>query len=255
MKIVILAGGEGTRLQEETSTKPKPMVEIGGHPLLWHIMNIYASYGYNDFVVALGYKGDVIKNYFLNYHYLKNDISISLKDGRVWVHGHDMDDWTVRLVDTGLRTATGGRLRRLKQVLGNETFMMTYGDGVSNVNINELLSYHKAHNKLVTVTAVRPPARFGGMQLNQGFVEYFAEKPQTGEGWINGGFFVIEPKALDLIPDDSSPWEGIPMDELVKSGQLAAYEHPSFWQCMDTLRDMRLLESMWAEGNAPWKVW
>jgi glucose-1-phosphate cytidylyltransferase len=255
MKVVILAGGEGTRLQEETLLKPKPMVEIGGQPILWHIMKIYASYGFNEFVIALGYKGEIIKNYFLNYYYLRNDISINLKNGSVWVHEQDTDDWTVRLVDTGLRTATGGRLRRLKEILKGERFMMTYGDGVSNINLCDLLKFHQNHGKLVTVTAVRPPARFGGMDINGPLVERFAEKPQTGDGWINGGFFIIEPEALNYIPDDASSWEGNPMEALVKQGQLAAYEHYNFWQCMDTLRDMRLLDTMWAEGNAPWKVW
>ncbi len=255
MKIVILAGGMGTRLQEETSLKPKPMVEIGGQPILWHIMKTFAAYGYNEFVLALGYKGEVIKNYFLNYHFLRNNISVNLKNGSVTVHEQESDDWMVHLVDTGPRTETGGRLRRLKSLLGDETFMMTYGDGVSNINVPELIDFHHQHGKLVTVTAVRPPARFGGMKLDGELVSYFAEKPQTGEGWINGGFFVIEPQALDYIADDFTPWEGIPMETLVRQGQLVAYQHAGFWQCMDTLRDMRLLDSMWSEGHAPWKVW
>lgn len=255
MKIVILAGGMGTRLQEETSLKPKPMVEIGGQPILWHIMKTFAAYGYNEFVLALGYKGEVIKNYFLNYHFLRNNISVNLKNGNVTVHEQESDDWMVHLVDTGPRTETGGRLRRLKSLLGDETFMMTYGDGVSNINVPELIDFHHQHGKLVTVTAVRPPARFGGMKLDGELVSYFAEKPQTGEGWINGGFFVIEPQALDYIADDFTPWEGIPMETLVRQGQLVAYQHAGFWQCMDTLRDMRLLDSMWSEGHAPWKVW
>lgn len=256
MKVVILAGGMGTRLQEETSLKPKPMVEIGGQPILWHIMKIYAAYGFKEFVLALGYKSEVIKNYFLNYHFLRNNISINLKNGQITVHEQDCDDWTVHLIDTGPRTETGGRLKRLQSFLCDEPFMMTYGDGVANINIRDLLAYHQKHGKKVTMTAVRPPARFGGIDFDGGNqVTRFAEKPQTGEGWINGGFFVIDPSALDYIAGDFSSWEGIPMETLVKEGQLIAYRHSGFWQCMDTLRDMRLLESLWAEGSAPWKVW
>lgn len=255
MKTVILSGGLGTRLQEETSLKPKPMVEIGGQPMLWHIMNIYADYGYNEFVIALGYKAEVVKNYFLDYHYLRKDITVCLRSGEIQVHDGKIEDWTVHLVDTGLQTQTGGRLKRLKQYIGNQTFMMTYGDGVANIDINDLVAFHKNHGKLATVTAVRPPARFGGLDFEGDLVSQFLEKPQVGEGWINGGFFVLEPEVLDLIDGDFSAWEGEPMIHLAKEGQLVAYRHPDFWQCMDTLRDVRTLETLWSENRAPWRTW
>jgi len=255
MKVVILAGGFGTRLQEETTVKPKPMVEIGGWPILWHIMNIYAAYGYKEFIVALGYKGEVIKNYFLNYYYLRNSFSIHLGNGRLDVHNASREDWVVHLIDTGLHTQTGGRIKRLAPWIGNETFMMTYGDGVANINIRELVAFHRRHGKLATVTAVRPPARFGGLAFDGDLVARFVEKPQIGEGWINGGFFVLEPGVLDYIQGDTIAWEREPLERLAEEGQLVAYRHDGFWQCMDTLRDVRLLESLWTEDRAPWKVW
>jgi len=255
MKVVILAGGFGTRLQEETTVKPKPIVEIGGQPILWHIMNIYAAHGYKEFIVALGYKGEVIKNYFLNYYYLRNSFSIRLNNGHVDVHDSGCEDWIVHLIDTGLRTETGGRIKRLAPWIGNETFMMTYGDGVANINIRELAAFHRRNGKLATVTAVRPPARFGGLSFSGDLVARFEEKTQIGEGWINGGFFVLEPKVLDYIEGDTIAWEREPLERLAEEGQLVAYRHDGFWQCMDTLRDVRLLESLWAKGQAPWKVW
>ena len=255
MKVVILAGGFGSRLQEETTVKPKPMVEIGEHPILWHIMNIYAAHGHKEFIVALGYKGGVIKNYFLNYYYLHNNFSIHLGNGRVDVYDSGREDWVVHLIDTGLNTETGGRIKRLAPWIGNETFMMTYGDGVANINIRDLVMFHRKHGKLATVTAVRPPARFGGLSFDGDLVDRFVEKPQIGEGWINGGFFVLEPGVLDYIEGDDIIFEREPLERLAQDGQLVAYRHDDFWQCMDTLRDVRLLESLWQNGSAPWKVW
>jgi len=255
VKVTILAGGLGTRLSEETTVNPKPMVEIGEQPILWHIMNIYAAYGYREFIVALGYKGEVIKNYFLNYYYLRNSFSIRLNNGHVDVHDSGRENWTVHLIDTGLRTETGGRIKRLAPWIGDETFMMTYGDGVANINIHELVAFHRRHGKLATVTAVRPPARFGGLSFDGDLVARFVEKPQIGEGWINGGFFVLEPGVMDYIAGDETIFEREPLERLAQDGQLVAYRHDNFWQCMDTLRDVRLLESLWQDGRAPWKVW
>jgi len=255
MKVVILAGGMGTRLQEETLVRPKPMVEIGGLPILWHIMNIYAAYGHKEFYIALGYKAEFIKNYFLNYYYLVNDITVNLNSGAVEVHHSDREDWVVHLVDSGLQTQTGGRIKRMAPWVGDEPFLLTYGDGVSNVNINDSIDFHHRHGKLATVTAVRPPARFGGMDFRGDLVANFAEKPQAGEGWINGGFFVLEPKIFDYIEGDATLWELAPMEQLARDEQLVAYRHSGFWQCMDTVRDLRLLETLWSEGRAPWKVW
>lgn len=256
MKTVILAGGYGTRLQEETTLKPKPMVEIGGRPMLWHVMNIYSHHGFNEFVVALGYLGEVIKSYFLNYHYLRNSFSIHLGTGEVKLHPGNQDNWQVHLVDTGLRTLTGGRLKRLREWVGDGTFMMTYGDGVADVNIAKLLEFHRKHGKLATVTAVRPPARFGGLIFDGGDrISAFSEKPQLGEGWVNGGFFVLEPKVLDYIAGDDTIFEREPLERLAAAGELVAYRHESFWQCMDTLRDVRLLQTLWESDKAPWKTW
>ena len=255
MKVAILAGGLGTRLSEETNLKPKPMVEIGGQPILWHIMKIYASYGFNEFVVALGYKGEVIKDYFLNYRYHSRSLSVCLSSGDISIHDGSGEDWIIHLLDTGQHTQTGGRVKRVAQFIGNETFMLTYGDGVADIDVNRLLDFHNQNGKLATVTAVRPPARFGGMSFNGNLVVRFEEKPQIGEGWINGGFFVLEPGVIDYVENDSIIWEKEPMERLSADGQLAAYRHDQFWQCMDTLRDVRLLENLWQEGQAPWKVW
>jgi glucose-1-phosphate cytidylyltransferase len=255
MKVAILAGGLGSRLSEETAIKPKPMVEIGGQPILWHIMKIYAAYGLKEFVLALGYKGEVIKNYFVNYRYQVNSLVVSLADGEVVVPNSKHEDWTVHLVDTGLDTQTGGRVKRIINYVGNESLMLTYGDGVCNLNISRLLQFHRAHGKLATVTAVRPPARFGGISFNGDLVARFEEKPQIGEGWINGGFFVLEPGVADYIERDNTIFEQEPLERLAADGQLVAYRHDGFWQCMDTLRDVRLLESMWESGQALWRVW
>jgi glucose-1-phosphate cytidylyltransferase len=255
MKVVILAGGLGTRLAEETEVRPKPMVTIGGRPILWHIMKHYSQSGFKDFVVALGYKGDVIKRYFMDYVDLNGRLTLSLKDRMIERHDSHPEDWRVDLVDTGIDTATGGRLKRLRCVLADGSFMMTYGDGVSNVDVCSLLRFHRRHGRLVTLTAVRPPARFGGLEFDGTQVIRFSEKPQTGEGWINGGFFVLEPRVLDYIDDDQMPFEREPLERLVEAGQVMAYRHDAFWQCMDTLRDKRLLDSMWEKGEAPWKTW
>jgi glucose-1-phosphate cytidylyltransferase len=255
MKVAILAGGLGSRLAEETETKPKPMVEIGGQPILWHIMKSYAHHGFKEFLVALGYKGDVIKRYFLDYAKLHSNFTVNLASGDILRHNRETEDWSVHLIDTGIDTITGGRLKRLGSYLGNETFMATYGDGVSNVDLQVLLNFHRRHGKLATVTAVRPPARFGGLVFDGDRVVQFTEKPQIGEGWINGGFFVLEPAVLEYIKGDETHWELEPLERLVAEGQLMAYRHDDFWQCMDTQRDMRLLEGLWSTGNAPWKVW
>ncbi|RPH55604.1 MAG: glucose-1-phosphate cytidylyltransferase [Chloroflexi bacterium] len=255
MKVAILAGGLGTRLSEETTVKPKPMVEIGGKPILWHIMKIYASHGFREFVIALGYKGEVIKDYFLNYHHYSHNLSIQLNTGGVLTHDAKGEDWTVHLLDTGYDTQTGGRVKQVAEFIGDEPFMLTYGDGVSNVNIPALLEFHRQNGKLATLTAVRPPARFGQLVFDGNQVIRFEEKPQIGEGWINGGFFVLEPKVASYIEGNSTYWEREPLEHLSAQGQLAAYRHNEFWQCMDTMRDVHLLEKLWQEGNAPWKTW
>ncbi len=254
MKVVILCGGLGTRLSEETQVKPKPMVEIGGRPILWHIMKIYERFGYRDFLLALGYKGEVIKDYFLNYHAHQSDLTIRLKSGVVEYGALTSEDWSVGLVNTGATSMTGGRLMRLKSYLQDQgTFMLTYGDGVSNVEIDALLAFHRAHGKLATVTAVRPPARFGDLAIDFDKVERFAEKPQTGEGWINGGFFVFEPGIFDYLENDATVLEKEPLETIASEGQLMAYRHTGYWQSMDTLRDKHALEEQWASGAAPWK--
>lgn len=252
MKTVLLAGGLGTRLSEESDSKPKPMVEVGGRPILWHIMRIYAERGFKEFVVALGYRGDVIKRYFLDYYYLRNNLSIDLRTNQMQVQGSDCEDWQVHLRDTGLETMTGGRLLRLADMLRDGTFMMTYGDGVCSVDPRKLLEFHRSHGKLATITAVRPPARFGGLVFNGDLVSEFSEKPQVGEGWINGGFFVLEPKVLDYIDGDDTIFERSPLERLAADGQLVACRHEGFWQCMDTLRDVRLLNSLCDGKLPPW---
>jgi glucose-1-phosphate cytidylyltransferase len=255
--VVILCGGMGTRLREETEYKPKPMVEIGGRPVLWHIMKTYAHYGFNQFILALGYKGNQIKRYFLDYYTLGSDFSVSLEDGEVRIlnHNHgEPEPWLVHLVDTGEATLTGGRLKQLKPLVEHGTFMMTYGDGVADVNLPKLLAFHRSHHGLVTLTSVRAPARFGALAFEGDQIRHFKEKSTLTEGWINGGFFVMEPKALDYIREDVM-WEHAPMEGLAAGGQLYGYQHDGFWQCMDTVRDLRYLESLWDGGRAPWKVW
>lgn len=255
MKVVILSGGLGTRLREETEVRPKPLVEIGGRPILWHIMKTYASYGFEEFIVALGYKGEAIKEYFLNYRSHASDLTIHLGSGEVIVQFNNCEDWTVHLLDTGLNTQTGGRAKRATSLIGDEAFMLTYGDGVANIDVSALVAFHRKHGRLATVTAVRPPSRFGGFSFDGDLVSHFEEKPQIGEGWINGGFFVFEPEVLDYIEGDDTPLERAPLERLVEDRQLVAYRHDQFWQCMDTLRDVQLLESLWQSGEAPWKVW
>jgi glucose-1-phosphate cytidylyltransferase len=255
MKVVILAGGLGSRLAEETEVKPKPLVEIGGRPILWHIMKHYAHYGFKEFVIALGYKGEAIKRFFLDSYHLNGSMSIDLSSGKVEVYAAEQADWVVYLIDTGLETNTGGRVKRLEPWLSDGTFMLTYGDGVSDINVQELLRYHHAHGCIGTVTAVRPPARFGGLVFDGDLVAEFTEKPQIGEGWINGGFMVLEPAIFNYLEQDQSSLEADALEQLATERQLVAYRHSSFWQCMDTLRDKRLLEHLWQEERAPWKVW
>ena len=255
MRVIILAGGFGTRLSEETSVSPKPMLEIGGKPMLWHIMSIYASHGFKDFLVACGYKGEVIKQYFHSFLVHNSDLFINLKDGSCNVANSTVPDWQIGVVDTGLTTLTGGRLRRLKNLIGDQTFMVTYGDGLADVDIKSLVAFHRGHGKLATITAVTPIARFGSLELNGDRVAQFAEKRQTGEGWINGGFFVFEPRVLDYVDDDQTSLEGKPLENLAAESQLMAYRHRGFWHPMDTMRDKQYLESLWASGKAPWKAW
>lgn len=255
MKVVILAGGLGTRLAEETELRPKPMVEIGGQPLLWHIMKHYGHFGHKEFVVALGHKGEAIKKYFTDYLHLSGSFTVDLSAGSVQRHRHDREEWKLHLMETGLETLTGGRLKRLSAHVSDGTFMMTYGDGVSNIDLGHLLTFHRAHGKLATVSVVRPPSRFGSFEFSGDHVTKFIEKPQAGEGWISGGFFVLEPKVLDYISGDDAAWERAPMERLASESQLMAYRHDDFWQCMDTLRDKRYLESLWTSGQAPWKLW
>jgi glucose-1-phosphate cytidylyltransferase len=256
MKVVILAGGVGTRLAEETVVKPKPMVEIGNRPILWHIMMHYAHHGFNEFIIALGYKGEMIKKWLVDYFPLNNNLTVSTKTGEVSVHENGYrPDWKVHLIDTGLDTETGGRIKRLKPYIGNETFMLTYGDGVSDVDLCKLLEFHRSHGKLVTLTAVHPVARFGQLEIHDGVIAEFAEKPQTREGWINGGFMVAEPGIFDYIPGDKTDLAREPLEHLSRDGQLMAYQHTSFWQCMDTIRDKELLERLWQSSKPPWKTW
>jgi len=256
MKVVILAGGLGTRLAEETEVKPKPMVEIGGHPILWHIMRHYAHHGFKEFYVALGYRGEAIKRFFLDYYSLNGSITIDLMSGEVGRHERECEDWVVHLKNTGLETNTGGRIRRLRPQVDGSTFMVTYGDGVSNVDLTDLLRFHRSHGRIATVTAVRPPARFGGLVFDEeSMVTSFIEKPQIGEGWINGGFLIFEPEVFNYLDSDACSLEADALERLAADKQLAAYRHGGFWQCMDTLRDKLLLENLWRERSAPWKVW
>ncbi len=255
MKVAFLAGGYGTRLAEETEVRPKPMVEIGGHPILWHIMMHYHHYGFDEFVVALGYKGDYIKRWMKDFASLNGHLTVKTGTGKVTSHGANNPDWTVDLVDTGLTTLTGGRIKRLQPWVGEETFMLTWGDGVSDVDLDKLLAFHKSHGKLATMTAVRPPARYGHLEFDGDKIMSFTEKPQTSEGWINGAFFVLEPGIFDYISGDQIMWEEEPLENLAKDGQLMAYRHDSFWQCMDTLREKHLLERLWQTGSPPWKTW
>lgn len=257
MKVAILAGGVGSRLAEETVSKPKPMVEIGGKPILWHIIKHFAQAGFDDFVVALGYKGEHVKRWMVDSASLTNDLVVDMRTGGVGVQGNSTrDDWRIALVDTGQSTGTGGRIKRLGPHLGHGTFMVTWGDGVSDVNLTELLAFHRAHGKLATLTAVRPPARFGHLEIAESNeITEFSEKPQTGEGWINGAFFVLEPQVLDYVDGDPTMFEREPLERLAKDGQLMAYRHNGFWQCMDTIRDRNYLERLWQSGSAPWKDW
>ncbi|MDB4950370.1 MAG: rfbF [Gemmatimonadetes bacterium] len=255
MKTVILAGGLGSRLAEETTVRPKPMVEIGGRPILWHIMNVYAAHGFADFLVACGYKGEVIKRYFTDFHLHDSDMTVDLREGKVSVHAQRGPDWRVTLVDTGAGTQTGGRVKRMAPFIGGETFLMTYGDGVGNVDVRGAVDFHRRHGKLATIAAVRPPARFGGLEFEGDRVVHFNEKPQVGEGWINGGYMVLEPAVLDYIDGDETILEREPLERLAAEGQLMAYRHEGFWQPMDTLREKLLLEELWQSGRAPWKVW
>ncbi len=255
MKVAILAGGSGSRLAEETEVKPKPMVEVGGRPILWHIMKHYAHYGFKEFFIALGYKGEVIKRYFLDYYTLNGNLTIHLPDGKIQVHNKECEDWIVNLIDTGLNTLTGGRVKRMEPWLKDETFMVTYGDGVSDVDLSDLLHFHRSQGRVATITAVRPPARFGGLIFDGNLAAQFTEKPQIGEGWINGGFLVCEPAIFNYLEGDASSLEAHGLERLAADRQLVAYRHEGFWQCMDTLRDVRLLENLWHSGKPPWKVW
>lgn len=253
--VLILCGGQGSRLREETEIRPKPMVEIGEQPILWHIMNIYAASGFKDFVLALGYKGKLIKEYFLNFHPHTSDLTVHLATGRVNYHHNKAPDWNVTLVDTGLKTETGGRIKRLKPWVDGETFMLTYGDGVGDIDLKALLAFHKSHGRLATVTAVRPPSRFGSLALENDRVLAYKEKPQAEGGWINGGFFVLEPGIFDYISGDSMSWESEPLHKLATDGHLMVYRHEGFWAPMDTLREKHLLQELWNSDDAPWKVW
>jgi glucose-1-phosphate cytidylyltransferase len=256
VKVVILAGGLGTRLAEETDTRPKPMVEVGDQPILWHIMKHYAHYGFKEFVVALGYKGEAIKRYFLDYFSLNGSITIDLATGGVETDDRECEDWVIHLKNTGQKTLTGGRVRRLRPWLEDSTFMVTYGDGVANIDLRALLDFHRSHGRVATVTAVRPPARFGGLLFDDdSMVTQFTEKPQIGEGWINGGYLVFEPAVFDYLEGDETTLEADALERLADDKQLAAFRHEGFWQCMDTLRDKNLLESLWRGGAPPWKVW
>ena len=257
MKVVILAGGYGTRLSEETGVKPKPMVEIGDRPILWHIMKIYSAHGITDFIICLGYKGYIIKEYFANYWLYRSDVTFDIPNSKTEIHQDGTEPWKVTLIDTGEKTMTGGRLKRVRDYIGNETFCLTYGDGVTDVNINKLIDFHRNQKTLVTLTAVQSPGRFGAFRLDehQHQISAFQEKPKGDGAWINGGFFVVEPDAINYISDDSTVWEREPLENLARDGMLCGYRHDGFWQPMDTLRDKNVLEDLWKNGHAPWKVW
>ena len=257
MKVVILAGGFGTRISEESVVKPKPMIEIGYKPILWHIMKIYSHYGFNEFIICLGYKGYMIKEYFAHYFLHESNVTFDFSKGNEQIiHGHSAEPWKVTLVDTGLNTMTGGRIKRIQRYVNNETFMLTYGDGVADVNIHKLLAFHKSHGKMVTVTAVQPAGRFGVIDIDKdNNVSSFWEKPKTEASWINGGFFVMEPHIFGYINDDATMLEKIPLEKIAGEGELKAYKHSGFWQCMDKLSDKALLEELWDSGKAPWKIW
>jgi len=256
MKVVILAGGFGSRLSEETDIRPKPMVEIGGKPIIWHIMKIYSSYGFNEFIILLGYKGYVIKEYFSNYFLHQSDVTIDIANNSIETHQNQSEPWKVTLLETGLNTMTGGRIKQVKKYINNEAFMLTYGDGVSNVNINELLNYHTANGKKITMTAVQPDGRYGALTFNENdLVTNFMEKPQGDGLWINGGFFVCEPSVLDTIDDDLTVFEQEPLNKLAIDNELVAFKHHDFWRCMDTIKDKENLNEMWSRNNAPWKIW
>ena len=256
MKAIILAGGFGTRLSEETDLRPKPMVEVGGKPILWHIMNIYSASGIEEFIIALGYKGEVVKDYFLNCYAFNNDITVDMATGQTTIHDGNQPKWKVHLVDTGLYTQTGGRLKRLRDWLDDdETFMFTYGDGVADLDLRSLLEFHRSHGKLSSVTTVRSPARFGRIVFDGQRIGNFNEKPDTAQGWINGGYFVLNTRAIDYIDGDETIWEREPVERLAADGQLMGYQHYGFWSCMDTLKEKRMLEAMWEAGNAPWRIW
>jgi len=255
MKAVILAGGLGTRITEETSIRPKPMIELGGKPVLWHIMKLYSFHGINDFIICLGYKGYMIKEYFANYFLHMSDVTFDMSNNKMEVHQNSAEPWTVTLVDTGDETMTGGRLRRVSAYIGEQDFCFTYGDGLSNVDVGKLTEFHRSNGSLATVTAVQPPGRFGSLDLKQNKIVGFKEKPQGDGAWVNGGFFVLSPRVLDYIADDRTVWERGPIERLAQEGQLSAYNHEGFWQPMDTLRDKIHLEELWNSGNAPWKVW
>jgi glucose-1-phosphate cytidylyltransferase len=256
MKAVILAGGLGSRLSEETVLRPKPMVEVGGRPILWHIMNILATHGINEFIIALGYKAEIVKQYFLNFYALNNDVSIDLATGNTRIHRGAQSTWKVHLVDTGLSTQTGGRLKRLAGWFAvDETFMLAYGDGVADLDITDMIRFHQTHGKLATVATVVAPERFGRIAYDGDRVSAFFEKPDSREGWINGGFFVLHPRAISYIEEDSTAWERAPVERLAKDGQLMGYRHHGFWSCMDTLREKNYLEELWNSGKAPWRIW
>lgn len=255
MKAVILAGGAGTRISEETHLRPKPMVEIGSRPILWHIMKLYSHYGVDEFIVCVGYKGFVIKEYFANYYMHMSDVTFDMRNGKRTIHSNDAEPWKITIVDTGERTMTGGRIKRVAKYIGEEPFCLTYGDGIADIAIDKLIDLHKSHGQLATITAVQPPGRFGRLAVEDGKVLDFLEKPSGDGDWVNGGFFVLNPKALDYIEGDATIWEREPLERLADDGQLMAYKHGGFWQPMDTMRDKSLLEQLWDGGRAPWKLW